>query len=166
MNEILTTILKDTFSLTQFKTRVRLLKSNLLKAFFGSNAQNEDKSEGLPAATQDLNWLKSLPENFYQKFNKDNVYNIFSSLEKLSANLPILTIYLTFEPDDITLNQIGTFTRQTFNSSSLLLGIKIDPNLIAGTALVWKGVYRDYSLRAKLEEKKAEISEEFKKFLR
>jgi len=165
MDDLLAIILKDTFSSTQFKTRVRLLKSNLLKSFFGSNAQNQDTSEGLPA-TQDLSWLKSLSESFYQKFNKDNVYNIFSSIEKLSANLPVLTMYLTFEPDSITLNQLGASTRQTFNSPSLLLDIKIDPNLIAGCALVWQGVYKDYSLRSKLEEKKAEISQEFKRFLR
>ena len=42
----------------------------------------------------------------------------------------------------------------------------VDPRLIAGAALVWKGVYRDYSLRAKLEQKRQELLEEFRKFLR
>ena len=160
MNEILSIILKDTFSLTQFKHRMRLLKSNLLRAFFGGQTEN------LSPSTQDSDWLKSLPEWFYQKFNQENVYKIFSDLEKMSTGLPILTMYLTFEPDDVTLNQLGILTRKTFNSASLFLDIKIDPNLIAGTALSWKGVYKDYSLRAKIEEKKVEISEEFRRFLR
>lgn len=157
--EILTTILKNTFSLTQFNSRVKLLKSNLLKIFFGGNGDGN-----LPAMQAE--WLKSLPESFYQKFNKDNVYNIFSALEKMGAKLPILTIYLTFEPDDVTLSQLGLFSRKTFGFLTLLLDIKIDPKLAAGCALVWKGVYRDYSLHAKIEEKRNEISQEFKKFLR
>ena len=159
MEDILTTILKDTFSLTQFKTRVRLLKASLLKAFFGG--ENED----LPPYPHDLNWLKTLPENFYQKFTKDNVYQILSTLEQEVAKLPILTIYLTFETDAATLSSIGTYARKMFGSN-LMLDCKFDPNLIAGAALVWRGVYKDYSLRAKIESKKGEILQNFKAFFR
>ncbi len=160
MDEVLNTILQNTYSLTSLKHRLRILKSNLLKTFFGGENQN------LKLTAQDLNWLKSLPENFYQKFTKDNIYQILSDLEKRIHSLPSLTMYLTFEPDDVTLTQLGSVTRKTFNSPSLILDIKLDPNLIAGAALVWKGVYKDYSLRAKIEGRKLEIFEGFKKFLR
>lgn len=157
--DILNTILNDTFSLSQLNHRLRILKSNLLKKLFGGEAEN------LTLSTQDLDWLKSQSSDFYQKFNKDNVYQIFSQIEKEIAKLPTLTMYLTFEADEATLAQIGTFARKTFGLP-LILNIKLDPTLIAGTALVWKGVIRDYSLRTKIESKKAEILEEFKKFLR
>ena len=160
MNDILAIILKDTYSLTQYKHRLRILKSNLLRTFFGS------ESETISLSTQDSDWLKSLTENFYQKFNQKNVYEIFSGLEKMDANLPVLIMHLAFEPDDATLNQLGSFARKTFNVPSLLLSFKFDPNLIAGTALTWKGVYKDYSLHAKIEEKRNEIAQGFKRFLR
>lgn len=160
MNDILAIILQDTYSLSQLKTRLRTLKSNLLNTFFGGESQN------LNLTTQDLNWLKSLPESFYQKFTKDNVYQILEKMEKGIPNLATLTMYLTFEPDDATLAQIGSVARKTFNSPSLILDIKLDLNLIAGVALVWKGVYRNYSLRSKIESRKLEILEGFKKFLR
>lgn len=159
MGDILAIILKNTYSLAQFKHRVRILKSALLKAFFGSNEANA----ALPPS--DLNWLKSLSAQVYHKFNKDNVYQIISGLEEQCTKLPTLTMYLTFEPDEATLGQIGSFARQAFGPM-LLLDIRFDPNLIAGTALSWKGVYKDYSLKARMEEKKAEILEGFKKFLR
>lgn len=162
MNEILSTILKDTYSVTSLKHRLRILNSYFLKTFFGETEAAVD----IPLSTQDSNWLKSLPESFYQKFNKDNVYEIFAGLEKEMENLKILNLYLTFEPDELTLSQIGFSARKTFNLSLLLLDIKVDPNLIAGTALVWKGVRRDYSLKAKLEEKRQDLSEEFRRFLR
>lgn len=157
MNDILNIILKDTFSLTLFKHRVKLLKSNLLKTFFGG--------ESVPPTPSDLNWLKSLPMSFYQNFNKDNVYQIFSELDQNCTKLPTLTIYLTFEPDETTIASIGTFARNTFGLP-LMLDIKYDPRLITGAALSWKGVYKDYSLRAKIEERKGEILQNFKKFLR
>lgn len=157
--EILNAIFKDTYSLAQLKHRVNILKSNLCKAFFNGSG------ETVQLSVQDSNWLKSLPESFYKKFNKDNVYKIFTDIEKETVTLPVLTLHLTFEPDDAALSQIGAFARKTFGIP-LILDIKLDPQLIAGAALAWKGVMRDYSLRAKIEEKKAEITEGFKKFLR
>lgn len=157
--DILNTILTNTYSLIQLKHRLNILKSYLLKAFFG-NLQTS------PILKEDLDWLNSLPEQFYQQFNKDNVYTIFENLEQLISNLNPLTIYLTFEPDDITLTQIAAYARKTFDDHTLLLDIKFDPKLIAGCSLVWKGVLKDYSLKVRIEEKKMEILANFKKYLR
>ena len=157
MENILNTILNDTYTISSVKHKLNILKSYLLQNLFGSQAQKEWEAK-------DLIWLKSLPPSLYQKFNKDNIYNIFFELEKQIDSFKLLTIYLTFEPDDNTLAQIGTRVRNTFNKS-LILDIKYDPRLIAGTALVWNGVYKDYSLRQKLQEKKMMILDSFKKFL-
>lgn len=150
MNEILTTILQDNFTLAQAKERLKSVKEELLKKFFGGEPQKE---------------LTSMPPAFYQNFTKDNVYDLLNSLETEINKLKILTMYLTFEPDDITLRSIGEFARKMFGPA-LLLDIKLDPGLIAGTALVWNGVYRDYSVRSNVEAKKSEILISFKKFLR
>lgn len=157
MDNILATVLNTTFSLTQFKHKERVLKSYLEKTFFGGSPESANPS--------DLNWLKSLPASFYQNFNKDNIYELFTNLEQAVAKLPTLTMYLTFEPDDNTLTQIGTFVRKNFGQT-LLLDIKLDPKLIAGTALVWRGILKDYSIKARIEVKKTEILTGFKKFLR
>lgn len=158
MNQLLSTILNDTFSQAQLKHRRRILKSKLLQTFFGN-------TESLPLSPQDFNWLQSLPKEFYQQFNKDNVYHIFDEFDAQIQKLTMLTLYLTFEPDEASLSQIGTFARKTF-SQNMLLDIKFDPNLIAGCALSFKGIYKDYSLRAKIESRKGEMLEGFKKFLR
>ncbi len=157
MDQILSDILENTFTLTQLKTRLRVLKASLLKEFFGGE---------LEQAPEDLNWLSSLPKSFYLQFTKDNVYKLLEDLEKTIPTLPILTIYLTFEPNENALFQIGSFARKTYSTPLLLLDIKLDPALIAGCSLVWKGRQRDFSLRAKLEEKKPEILNSFKRFMR
>lgn len=165
MDEILAVILKETYSLSQLKHRLGILKSNLLRAFFGSTPDVGIPNE-VNLSPDDLNWLKSLPREFYQKFTRDNVYKIFSDLDDAAHNLKILTLYLSFEPDNGALSQIGSFARSTFGLPALLLDVKLDPGAIAGAALSWKGVYKDYSLRAQLALKKRELWEEFKKFLR
>lgn len=156
MNEILNTILTDTYTLTQLKHRLTVLKMYLLDTFFAGQKQQ--------IAPWDLNWLKTLPPTFWQQFNKENVYHIFTKLEEEIKLKPILTMYLTFEPDQSTTSQIGTSVRKNFGP--VLLDIKFDPNLIAGTALVWKGIYKDFSLKSKIEQRKEEIIQSFKKFLR
>lgn len=157
MENILNIILKDIYTQTLLKHRLNVLKSYLIQSFFGNQAG--------AFAQVDLSWLKSLPPGLYQNFNKDNVYKIFSDLEKQVSSLKTLTIYLTFEPDDLSLSQMGNFARKLFGNS-LLLDVKYDPSLIAGTAFAWKGVYKDYSLRAKIGSRKTEILESFKKYYR
>ncbi len=147
-------ILKDTYSLTQYKHRVMALKAFLVQSFFG----------GGPAP--DTTWLKSLPKALFQGFTRDNVYDTISSLEKAATTLPVLTLHLAFDPDEATVSQLGAEVRAGFSSPTMLLDIKLNPNLIAGAALSWKGRLRDYSLKARLEEKRQELSEEFRRFLR
>lgn len=160
MDSILDTILKDIYAFNRLRHCLRVLKSYFVKSFFGEEKETETLSP------QDVNWLSSLPKDFYQTFNKDNVYQIFENLETAISQLQVLIIYLSFETNDQTIIQIGSFARSIFNSPRLILDTKYDPNLIAGCALTWKGVYRDYSLKVKIAQQKSEILESFKKFLR
>ena len=66
-------------------------------------------------------------------------------------------------PDE-TIPELGQKIRATFGT--VLFELRFDPDLIGGCALVWKGVYKDYSLRAKIAEKHKEILEGFKSFLK
>lgn len=159
MNEILDIILKDTFTKNSLQHRLRILKSYLIKAFFGMQKMSSFDQK-------DLIWLASLPKDLYKSFNKDNVYKIFDELDSIPNSLPTLTMYLPIEATDNVCLLVGSYARKTFTNSQIILDTKYDPVLIAGCALVWKGVYRDYSLRAKIESKKEEILGNFKQFLR
>lgn len=155
--DILSTILKNTYSLTQLNHRINTLKSYLLQSFFRSGKQ--------PLEQADLSWLKSLPASVLQKFNKDNFYQIFNQLNKQANQLKDLTIYLPLEVDDVILADIGRYARKLFGDD-LVLDIKYDPTLIAGAALSWQGVYKDFSLRSTIHSKRDQISQNFKKYLK
>ncbi len=157
MDNVLSLILKDTYTLTLLKHRLSILKSHLVSHFFTDKTEDSTNQA-------DLAWIKSLPDDFYKKFDKDNVYEYFSIAESEIEDLTTLIIYLPFQTDEHIEAQIGELTRKIFNPN-LMLDCKYDPNLIAGCALVWKGIYKDYSLRVKIEERKAEVLESFKKYL-
>lgn len=157
-------ILKDTYSTASLKHRLRVLKSYISNHIFSNQSKEE-------LAASDSTWLSTLSPAFYQQFNAQNTTEIFNTLDARINQLQILTIFLPFESDDQTTKEIGTFARKIFTSEGgaydkiLILDIKFDPNLTAGCALSWNGVYKDYSLKSKIHERKSDILESFKRFL-
>ncbi len=159
-NPILAKLLEDTYSLNSLKKKVRALKDSLTEEFFGTG--DHDK---LALDPQDREWLKSLPIDYLKLFKKEEFNEIFRSLEKDLESLTPLTVYLAFDPEAKEVKEIGEFIRRTF-SKELLIDIKLDASLIGGCALIWKGVYKDYSLKGKLQEKKADMLNSFKSYLK
>lgn len=157
MDADLDIIVKDTYTISNLKSSLRILRAYFSKIFFG--AADLVLNEG------DMIWVNSLPKDFLAKFDKNNTNQKIAELEKKISQLQPLTIYLPFEANDEAIKFIGELTRKLFNPK-LPLDIKYNPTLLAGCALSWKGVYKDYSLRAKIEERKGEVLESFKKFLR
>lgn len=156
MNDLLNIILNDTFTQTGLKHNLLILRAFLSQKIFGSRAQ---------FAPNDLNWLNALPENFYQQFNSQNTYQLLEELTREAQKITPLVLYLAFEADEGTAAQICSFARQTFQKPVLLLDIKVNPLLIAGCSLSWRGIYKDYSLKSKIDARKDEILQSFKKFL-
>lgn len=158
MEPIFNAILKDTYSLFQLKHRLNLLRTYLLSQLFTSEAAKPNIEVG------DLNWLNSLGADFFKSFNKDNVYKIMDQLAQKFFQIEPLIIFLPFDVDDSATRLIGLKLRNTFKIP--LFDVKLNPSLIAGCALSYKGVLRDYSLKAQIEQRKAEIINSFKKYLR
>jgi hypothetical protein len=41
----------------------------------------------------------------------------------------------------------------------MLLDVRLDPERVGGCAIAWNGIYRDYSLRRYMVEKRADIAQ-------
>ena len=155
---ILDIILSDTYTLSSIKHRVRILKAYLISQIFTSPEYQDVQSN-------DLIWLRALGKDFYKQFNQSNIYSIFDLIEAKIDKMEPLYVYLPFIADDQVDTAIGQYIRSSVGHN-LLYETKFDPNLVAGCGLSFKGVYKDYSLRSKIEAKKSEILDSFKKFLR
>lgn len=134
-----------------------VLKSYLSQRFF--HAPTISLSES------DLAWVNSLGEDFLKTFSPTN---LDVTLEKLSQDikiLPHLTIFVPFDMPDTEVNKIGIWLR-TNTKQKFVFETKIDPDLIGGCALSYKGIYKDYSLRVSIEENKQQIRENLNSYLK
>jgi hypothetical protein len=155
-NELFDIVLSNVYTLRELKHKLRILKSYLESNVFGS------KVTDLPA--DDANWISSLPQDFLQKFTKDNLTKIFTDFENKIKTLSPLIIYTSFEPTAVEIEKIHLWLKQ--NSTQRLFETKLNPDLIGGAAFVQNGVYKDYSLRQRINEQKDLILTEFKKYVR
>lgn len=156
MENILDIILNNTFTHTQLAHRVSLLKSHLSNQLFGG-------LEKIELAQEDAQYLNSLPKDFFQKFTKENITKTFEEIDEALKKIQPLTIYIPFELPLESLNKLSAWLKNKFGRQ-LVLDIRLDPGLIAGCALVWNGVYKDYSLKSRLAENKEKILEIFKEY--
>lgn len=162
--DLLDQVLATTYTLPDALSRLRTLKDLILLELFGHGEQpNADKA---PESTgKQPGWFASLGKEFFHTFTRENVYKIFDEMEVEVKKIQPLVMYLPFELPDEEMEQVGQHLRQLFGKR-FLVDIKFDSKLIAGTALVWGGVYKDYSLHKKMEDNRQTILNNLKGFLK
>ncbi len=155
MDDLLNKILTNTYTTQSLHHRLSFLKDYFSAKFYSQ--------QGLVFAQTDLEWLQSLGECTGQ-FNRENLNDWIIKLQKQAETLERLTTYFAVDLPEENVRQVAKFIRENFKQG-LLVDVKIDPSLIAGCALVYKGVYKDYSLKKTIENQKTQVLEQFKLFL-
>jgi hypothetical protein len=158
--ELFKAILTNTYTARKLQKRVRVLKMYMLGKIYNSTIQPLDESE----MEEEKAWFESINFNFVSEITKDNVYQIFASLEARIKSIPLLTVYVAFDMPQEEITRLGKALRQVYGEQ-FLFDIKFDPNVIGGAAFVWNGVYRDFSVRSMIESRKKEILSEFRTFV-
>lgn len=150
MNTLTTRIITDNYTKQQAISVLAELSLAAQKYFFGDGKLDD--------------WQKKL----LGEVKKDDVDKVFKLAEKEINSCPELIVYLAFEPSSEMVEKIGRMARKLFKglaAAGLFLDFKLDSGIIGGAAISFGGVYRDYSLRAKFEEKKEELREIYRKRL-
>jgi len=139
-------IIKDTYTKQEALARLSELRIATQEHFFGKAVLSKEENDLLGG------------------IDKESSDKFFSQAEKELEEMEAIVIYVALEPSDILISEIGKKARTLFGEGTLL-EFKTDRSLIGGAALAWKGQYKDYSLRARFEEKKEEIQKIYKKYL-
>lgn len=150
-------ILENTYTLPDLKHRVRILKDYLEGIFF--------KDMVPQFVLEDQKFIQQLPIDFFQTVNPKNFEQFFEDLENQIKVISPLILYLPFEIGKEDVQKISLWLRQNLKYPPPLLEVKIDPNLLGGSALSYKGVYKDYSLKARIESQKEEILQSLKSYI-
>lgn len=145
-------ILRTCFTKTELHRRINILRDFLeAKFFMGETHSLQDWLYARHIPEVDSQILLSWGKPFYDAFTAENVYQTISDFTKEIANMPVLTMYLPFAPNDKDMVNIGLWCRKNVDARCLL-DIRSDPSLVAGCTLSWNGTYRDYSLHSFIEE--------------
>lgn len=170
--QLLNEILRDTYTLESFKRRSIALKLHLEEKIFKSSGDDKGEPVGLlkglskGSLDEARMWANSFNEKLLDEINQDNFRQIFNSNDKFISEASSLSIYFVFVPDEKQIEEIGQWLRKSLNNQKLIFSVKVDPSLIGGCAIAYKGVYKDYSLRAKIGANKEKLVEEFRRYLK
>lgn len=196
MHHITEHILATSFTKKEALKRLGSLKAFLdFKFFYKNNYQsikqamdeyskvtNEEKTK---IDKIDYAWLYTINEQMFLDFKPENIQQVLSEIEQEIVNQKIVIIYLSFDPENYqstlelseianTANsfelrdvphEIGNWCKANIDKK-ILMEIKIDPNIIGGCALSINGVYKDYSVRARMVENKDAIIKSLSEFKR
>lgn len=159
--KILDELLKDTFTLEVLRKRYQVLKKKIELDVYHQkddvvDAHDKDSDKGLEGF--DVSLLKEVKSSDYSKVSE--------YIENFIKNLEALSIYFVFVPDEAQIKEVGGWLRTSLKNPRLIFQVKVDPALIGGCAIAYKGVYKDYSLRSKISDNKVKLIEEFRKYFR
>ncbi len=156
-DKILDKILITTYTLASLKRRLKALKSRLSEHYYGGDTNQEMVQE-------ELEWLNTYGVQFLPDFQKETFYQSMGKIEAMVNKIKPLTIYLAFDPSSDQVKQIGSKVREIY-TQKLVIDIKLDPQLIGGSAFISNGVYKDYSIRNVIQQDRQKLLESFKSFM-
>ncbi len=156
---LLEKVLQNTYTLGVLKKRVKALKQKVNIELF--NLKVDPKHQ----ENEHIAWINSLGKDFFKVFTRDDFQQVFEELDRQISEIQPLVIYFAYEPGPSQIILIGGWLRQNLGKN-FIYDIKLDYSLIGGCAFVWKGVYKDYSVKAKITQNREQILESFRNFLK
>ncbi len=159
-DDVLKALITSCYTIGQLHSRMMLLRDFLNMTLFRSDTAFNPNL----LTNEDKQFIDRLDKNLLAQFSNTNFGDTFKNLEAKIKAIKPLVIYTAVEIPEYEMALIGMYIRHNFRVD-LVMDFKIDPSLIAGTALSLNGVYKDYSARNGVESHKQEIIEQFKTFL-
>jgi len=157
MSDFLPTILATSYTKSDILRRIHLLRGFLESVHFKKSSDTlRDYLVSKNASKEDIDILSQWNVQPKGPFGKADVYKTIESLLGGIKNLPIMTLFVPFEPDGTAVEKIGSWVRKELSPQSIV-DLRLDPDAVGGARLAWNGTYGDYSLSRILQQEKATI---------
>lgn len=119
----------------------------LLNSFYEVNAATFDEriAKQFSGITK-KNLLASLEKHKVALTDTEGLKHFFTELEESLKKIQMIDLTLSVEPEAALIASMSRFFREVTGDSTLLLTIKINPHILGGAQVVWKGKYWDISL--------------------
>jgi F0F1-type ATP synthase delta subunit len=157
VNSLIQKVIDNTYTKNDIARRTRLLREYLEKTFFTPEMNELTKFLiSRQATTDDIDTFLSWGEEFFKTFSQANIYAILSDIDERVKHAPVVVLYIPYDPVPAETIKLGKWFRRHVHDG-ILVDLHTDPSLLGGCAFVWKGMYRDYSLRYYMLKKREEI---------
>src|SRR3989344_8057543 len=83
--------------------------------------------------------------------SRETVTNKLSTLKAQLDTLSVIKLTLAVDPTQEIIKKIASFIKSGLNKNAIFK-ITVDPKILGGMILESNGLYRDYTLKSKLEE--------------
>lgn len=161
--KILDQLLKDAYTLEEFRKKYqefkRLAEARLYESESGVKNQKSEEGGGVKDGEK-----SGELEDLAGQLKSGDFVRVSEYIEDFMRTHEALAIYFVFMPEKEQIREIGNWLRTNLKNPRQIFQIKVDPALIGGCAIAYKGVYKDYSLRSKIGESKSKLIEEFRKY--
>lgn len=82
--------------------------------------------------------------------NPEQLQQFISQIKQNIIQMPVITLIIAFTPEKVQVEKLMGWFQKNY-PSKLLLDLQINEYLIGGVQIQFKGSFKDYSLRKKLE---------------
>ncbi len=109
----------------------------------------------------------SVSEAISTELEKEKIdhHDYFDGLTKELKKLKVLRLTISFEPRGSSVSKIFDWVNSNVGKG-IILEIEVESSILGGAIVVWKGEYRDYSLRSLLQSQLEKDKEEIIKFVK
>lgn len=142
-------ILENCYTRTEALAKLRTFNDLGQKRIFSNSQESEDDRNG------------GFDHDLWKDLNERNFNRTVEKSEEEIKSFPVLTVCLARELPEAEMRMLEEFIQKSF-SEKFLIDFRIDSELISGCAIVWRGKYRDFSVRERLQRE----SEEIKKLIK
>jgi hypothetical protein len=175
MDDILNKLINESATRIQALRRLRILREFVNYRMFDGNVQKDissllssfkkaylDRSKKEESSLiqkeneKDINFLEELDPKIFDQFNS---FNITDNLKKLEAQIyaaKTVFLFIPFDMPNKEVGQLSSWVKGNFGDETLL-DFKYDHTLIGGCAISYKGVLKDFSVKALINQRKPEI---------
>lgn len=145
-------VLKDFLNYRFFNLEPGIDRAAAFQKFVGEYSQTNSRAN----LEYDIAFVQSLSDQFIDQFTAKTAKTLLTQIEDGIKNAPAVILYVAFELPDPELKRIGQYFKTNFGPE-ILVDIQFNPALIGGCALSYKGIYRDFSIKQKIEQRQKEL---------
>jgi hypothetical protein len=165
MTELLKTIIKNSYTTSEVRRRLRLVREYLEDRLFkGASLTIADFLAKQNTDPIDVTAIGEWGNEFWVNFTKENAYKVLDGLNLEVKKLPVYSLYIPYVPEGAEGAKLGKWFRDEIGPE-VILDLHTDPMLLGGAAVVRQGMFFDYSIRYYLQQKRWEIEKIIGKYL-